>query len=248
MRIAYASDLHLEFRLPLVLSGLATADVLILAGDIETKPSQWAQVLHALRSAYAGPVLFVLGNHEFYRGTFPDDTAAYRAAIAQDPQAFLLERASLVIEGVRFLGTTLWTDFAEGWDAAACARYMADFAVITDGALMTELRPNTIYRYYQESVDWLETQFTEPFAGHTVVVTHHAPSLGSQHPRFAKSPISGGFCSNLDAHIKRWTPAVWIHGHVHDPWDYTVGKTRILCNPWGYPEEGLPRAYQIVEV
>ena len=86
-------------------------------------------------------------------------------------------------------------------------------------------------------------------------VTHHAPSFRSQHPRFASSPITGGFCSNLESRIQQWKPDLWIHGHVHDPMDYRIpwkiaapGETRILCNPWVYPHEGRERAYRIVDV
>ena len=73
-------------------------------------------------------------------------------------------------------------------------------------------------------------------------------SFQSQHPRFAGSLITGGFCSNLESRIQQWKPDLWIHGHVHDPMDYRIGKTRILCNPWGHPNEGRERAYRIVEV
>lgn len=78
-------------------------------------------------------------------------------------------------------------------------------------------------------------------------VTHHAPSFRSQHPRFAGSPIAGGFCSNLESRIQQWKPDLWIHGHVHDPMDYRIGKTQVLCNPWGYQNEGRAREYRIVE-
>ncbi|MDD2747237.1 MAG: metallophosphoesterase [Acidithiobacillus ferrooxidans] len=271
MKIAYASDLHLEFDSSLTLTGLSTADVLVLAGDVDTMPEYYAEFLRKLRLAYAGPVIFVLGNHEYYNGIFPDDRQKYREAIAQDRQAFLLENQSVIMDGVCFLGATLWTDFASGRQMRSCRRMMSDFDVIFDGASALQgigtpyghsenITPEAIFQVHQDNIAWLDDQFTRslqganPWQGPTVVVTHHAPSFQSQHPRFAGSPISGGFCSNQEHRIQRWQPNVWIHGHVHDPMDYRIGKTplqgatRVLCNPWGYPDEGRAREYRMVEM
>ncbi|MHB1880831.1 MAG: metallophosphoesterase [Acidithiobacillus sp.] len=265
MRIAYASDLHLEFDDSLTLTGLSTADVLVLAGDVDTMPEYYTEILRKLRLVYAGPVIFVLGNHEYYNGVFPDDRQKYREAIAHDPQAFLLENEAVILgdvmptAGVRFLGATLWTDFASGKQMRNCRRMMSDFDVIFDGACTLQgvgtrhghsgsITPETILKVHQDSIAWLDDQFTHhPHDGPTVVITHHAPSYKSQHPRFAGSPISGGFCSNQEHRIQRWKPDVWIHGHVHDSLDYRLGKTRVLCNPWGYPDEGNERVYRVVE-
>ena len=247
MRIAYASDLHLEFDDSLTLTGLSTADVLVLAGDVDTMPEYYTEILRKLRLAYAGPVLFVLGNHEYYNGVFPDDRQKYREATAHDRQAHLLANEAVVIGGARFLGSTLWTDFACGKQMRNCQHMMSDFEVIHDG-VSGSITPETILKFHQDSIAWLDDQFTNHLhAGPDIVVTHHAPSYQSQHPRFAGSPISGGFCSNQEHRIQRWKPDVWIHGHVHDSLDYRLGKTRVLCNPWGYPDEGNERVYRVVE-
>ncbi|MHB8365515.1 MAG: metallophosphoesterase [Acidithiobacillus sp.] len=260
MKIAYASDLHLEFDSSITLTGLSGVDVLILAGDVDTMPEYYTEFLRKLRLTYAGPVIFVLGNHEYYDGVFPDDRQKYREAIAHDRQAHLLENEAVVLDGVRFLGATLWTDFASGKQMRNCQHMMSDFEVIHDGVapckgMSGSITPETILKVHQDSIAWLDDQFTNhPHAGPNIVVTHHAPSYQSQHPRFAGSPISGGFCSNQEHRIQRWKPNVWIHGHVHDRMNYHIGKTplqgatRVLCNPWGYPNEGNERVYRIVEV
>ncbi|WP_226822070.1 metallophosphoesterase [Acidithiobacillus ferridurans] len=259
MRIAYASDLHLEFDASITLTGLSTpagdpaVDALVLAGDVDTMPEYYAEFLRKLRLAYAGSVIFVLGNHEYYNGVFPDDRQKYREAIAHDRHAVLLENESIIIQGVRFLGATLWTDFAGGEQMRDCQRMMSDFEVIHDGVSTLQghsgsITPELILKVHRDSIAWLDDQFTNhPHEGPTVVITHHAPSYQSQHPRFAGSPISGGFCSNQEHRIQRWNPDIWIHGHVHDPMDYRIGRTRVLCNPWGYPDEGRAREYRIVE-
>lgn len=133
MRIAYISDLHLELDLSLTLAVLSTVNVLILAGDVDTLTEYYTDILRKLRIVYAGPVIFVLGNHEYYHGVFPDDRQKYRASITHDPQAYLLENQSVILDGVRFLGATLWTDFAHGKQMRDCQRMMSDFEVIYDG-------------------------------------------------------------------------------------------------------------------
>uniref|UniRef100_E6QLR3 Metallophosphoesterase n=1 Tax=mine drainage metagenome TaxID=410659 RepID=E6QLR3_9ZZZZ len=171
----------------------------------------------------------------------------------------------MILDGVRFLGATLWTDFACGKQMRSCQRMMSDFEVIHDGlapckglapgtGVSGSITPEVILKAHQDTMDWLATQIMRhPHKGPTVVITHHAPSFQSQHPRFAGSPISGGFCSNQEHRIQRWNaaglaPDLWIHGHVHDPMDYRIWQTRILCNPWGYPDEGRAREYHMVQV
>jgi len=92
---------------------------------------------------------------------------------------------------------------------------------------------------FDQSVAWLDKRFAEPFDGPTVVVTHLAPSRGSIAEKFVGSPINAAFVSDLEARIERWQPALWLHGHVHDSFDYRVGKTRVVANPRGYAKGGV---------
>ncbi|EGQ60904.1 hypothetical protein GGI1_03326 [Acidithiobacillus sp. GGI-221] len=241
MRIAYASGLHLEFDSSLTMTGLSTpavgttADVLVLAGDVDTMPEYYTEFLRKLRLTYAGPVIFVLGNHEYYNGIFPDDRQKYRDAIAHDRQAFLLENEAVILDGVvptagvRFLGATLWTDFASGKQMRSCQRMMSDFEVIHDGlapckglapgtGVSGSITPEVILKVHQDTMDWLATQIMcHPHKGSTVVITHHAPSFQSQHTRFAGSPIVGGLLFQSGAShstLERGGPCA---GSV-DPW------------------------------
>ena len=251
--VAYASDLHLEFGNSVDTERLEAADILVLAGDVDTIPEGWADLLRRLRKVFSGPIVGVLGNHEYYNGVFPDDREKFRDAITHGRQAYLLEKEMVILDGVRFLGATLWTDFACGRQMRSCQRMMSDFDVIFDGH-SGSITPEVILKEHQDTMDWLATQIMRhPHKGPTVVITHHAPSYQSQHPRFAGSPISGGFCSNQEHRIQRWSaaglaPDLWIHGHVHDPMDYRIGQTRILCNPWGYPDEENDMGFRMVEI
>ncbi|MBE7562159.1 metallophosphoesterase [Acidithiobacillus sp. HP-6] len=251
--VAYASDLHLEFGNTVNMERLEAADILVLAGDIDSMPEGWADLLRRLRKVFAGPIVGVLGNHAYYNGVFPDDREKFREAIIHDRHAYLLEKDRVILEGIRFLGATLWTDFADGKQMRSCQRMMSDFEVIFDGH-SGSITPEVILKVHQDTLDWLDTQIMgHAHKGPTVVITHHAPSYQSQHPRFAGSPISGGFCSNQEHRLQSWSaaglaPELWIHGHVHDPMDYRIGQTRILCNPWGYPDEGNDMGFRLVEI
>ena len=92
---------------------------------------------------------------------------------------------------------------------------------------------------FEQSVAWLEERFAEPFDGKTVVITHFAPARGSIAVQFAGSPLNACFVSDLEERILRWQPGLWLHGHVHDGFDYCVGNTRIVANPRGYAPEGV---------
>ena len=240
MKIAYASDLHLEFNPSITLTGLSGADGLVLAGDVDTMPEYYTEFLRKLRLAYAGPVIFVLGNHEYYHGVFPDDR-----------QAFLLENEAMILDGVRFLGATLWTDFASGKQMRSCQRMMSDFEVIHDGH-SGSITPEAILKVHQDSIAWLDGQFTHhplpgcnPHDGPTVVITHHAPSvqcLLSHLPRMLYAPPAPR--DHLDAaYANRWErllgPAValWVYGHTHAAFDQVIRGTRVVSNPRGYDEE-----------
>jgi Icc-related predicted phosphoesterase len=246
VRVAFASDLHLEFNPSITLTGISKADVLVLAGDVGIHPDHLSFLVRRLRLLFSGPILFVLGNHEYYGGVFQDRLQEYREAATALGGVHVLEMDTFRMDGVRFLGTTLWTDFAEMRQAGSCRAGMADFRLIR--SKMGSFSPDFVYREHRLSRDWLESELSRPFSGKTVVVTHHAPSFLSQHPRFAGSSIGGGFCSNLDNIIEKWKPLLWIHGHLHDPVDYRIGETRVLCNPWGYQRERLVRKFSFLRL
>jgi Icc-related predicted phosphoesterase len=116
------------------------------------------------------------------------------------------------------------------------AEFMRDFQIIrnADGSRYT---PQDSIALFREQYAWLDTMLDEPFDGPTVVITHHAPSMRSVHPRFADSLISAGFVSDCTSLLGRAN--LWVHGHTHDSFDYTVYGTRVLCNPRGYCRDGV---------
>jgi hypothetical protein len=206
---------------------------LILAGDIAARTSGLRAFAAAAKTQ---TVIYVPGNHEYYGGDLRDIEGELREA-ARDLGVHLLDDDELILDGVRFLGSTLWTDFDLFGEASRpgsmrqAGRHVVDYHVIGFGN-EGWLRPEHTRQLHLESLAWLEDKLGEEFPGSTVVISHHAPHRGSLHPRFADSPISPAFVSNLDALMGRAT--LWIHGHTHDSFDYSIAGTRVLCNPRGY--------------
>ncbi len=230
MKILILSDLHNEFS---QFEPVKTdADVVVLAGDIDNGD---AGVVWARQAWPDRKIIYVAGNHEYYGGDFNETlTVLRRSAAAQD--VLLLEEGEAVIAGVRFLGTTLWTDFEFfGADNKQSAmeegqRRLTDFRLISYAA--EQFTPAHAVGLHKRSLAWLTARLGEPFAGPTVVITHHLPSRKSVPPRFTDTPLSACFVSNLDRLFGRMD--LWIHGHTHDSFDYVASGTRVVCNPRGY--------------
>ena len=102
----------------------------------------------------------------------------------------------------------------------------------------TPFTPDACAARFATHAAWLAARLDEPHDGATVVVTHHAPSRRSIHPRFAGTLLNVCFASDADHLGGR--PALWIHGHVHDSFDYDLRGTRVVCNPRGYARDGVP--------
>ncbi|MGF6759210.1 metallophosphoesterase [Paraburkholderia sp. GAS42] len=233
MRIQIASDLHLEMLrkrfcdyLPLQRTD---ADVLVLAGDIASHHDAVA-----LFANWPVPVIYVHGNHEAYGARYDELAGAIRAR-ASGTRVHYLEREERVIGDVRFLGCCLWTDYeldrTKERSMESARRFMHDHTVIraADGGFFM---PEHALAEHQVSFAWLQEQLVTPFDGKTIVVTHHGVAPPSVHPRYRGELANAGFVSDL-RHILDLAD-VWIHGHVHDSFDYFVGEARVIANPRGY--------------
>jgi predicted phosphodiesterase len=239
MKLNVLSDVHLSQGT--LAPPVTDADVVILAGDI-ARPEDaiaWA-------CGFGKPVLYVPGNHEFYGRSIAGTRAELKLRSA-GTQVRVLDDDEVILAGVRFLGSTLWTDFrlfGEGERRAeamhAARAFMRDFSRIRVGeASQDPFTPEDSAKLFAAHAAWLEERLAESHAGPTVVITHHAPSPMSIHPRFSGSLLNASFVSDaqrlLDGHRVR----LWIHGHTHDSFDYALNGTRVVCNPRGYAKEGV---------
>jgi Icc-related predicted phosphoesterase len=242
MRIRILSDLHEEYayKLGALEFEAIAADVTILAGDI-------ANGVHAIevarRAAFArSQVILVPGNHEYYDGQIDKVLAQMRAAAAATPNIHLLDQDSVTIQGVRFVGATLWTDYAlhgiDQVDASiqAATPKMVDYRLIRAQTGELFCAADSI-ALHDQARQWLEEQLRSPLterqaAIRTVVITHHAPHPLSVHPRFAGNPVNPAFVSDLTELMG--LAQLWVHGHAHNGFDYQVAGTRVVANPAGY--------------
>lgn len=240
MKIWAFSDIHLEVEDlddPLVIQD---ADVCVLAGDI-TRPL--AQSVHWIAQEIGAhmPVIYVPGNHEYYRSSFKEGNIDGLAA-AKKLGINLLIDDFVIINGVRFLGSTLWTDYRVMGNQALAMHHarnsMNDHRAIS---LQTNpwkrFLPEDALRLHEASKTFLSSAMKIPFDGPTVVVTHHCPHPLSIHPRFAGDLLNAAFTSDLTDIIDVGQPDLWFHGHTHESFDYELGKTRVICNPRGYGRE-----------
>jgi predicted phosphodiesterase len=233
MKIQVASDLHLDLleqKFPdYRIVEHTDADVLVIAGDIH----RHARAISAFRR-WNKPVIYVHGNHEAYDARYDETVSELRKASAGTNVRFL-ECDEHVQNGVRFLGCCLWTDYrlysedpqAVMAEAESC---LYDHRLIqTGGGVFTARDAEAIHA---RSRAWLEGKLEESFDGPTIVVTHHAPHPDSTHPRFAGNSLNPAFISDLTPLVRK--ADLWIHGHVHDSFDYQVHGTRVVANPRGY--------------
>jgi len=234
VKLHVLSDLHLEFA-PFELPE-TDADVVVLAGDtdIGDRGVRWA-----LETIKTKPVIYVMGNHEYYRQVYPKCLEEVRA-VARGTNVHVLENESVAIDGVRFFGCTFWSDFRLFGDVElveyACREKMNDFLAIRTLPKYSKLTPRFALGIHARSRRALAAAVKA--GGLDVVVTHHAPSRRSLAQEFKDDLVSAAFVSDLDGVVAASGAKLWVHGHVHSSWDYMVGQTRVLCNPRGYPGEG----------
>lgn len=264
MRVNVISDLHIDFA-DLTLPG---GDVLILSGDIfeaksfkkenynpemvlleheqeDKRPDRFYRFILEECSAKYRKVVMVMGNHEHYRFQFHKTYEHIKSQLPDN--VHLLEKESLVLDGVLFLGATLWTDMnkQDSLTLYHMQGAMNDYRQIT---MLNEstgdyhrLQPEKTVQEHLKTLEYFKTALTEnknreggPLP--VVVVTHHSPSKLSTHPKYRDEIImNGAYSSDLSEMILNNPEIrVWTHGHTHEPFDYQVGETRIICNPRGY--------------
>ena len=227
MRIGLVSDLHLEFHADRGKALIASldptgVDVLVVAGDLATV-DYLAAGLRDLCERFA-QVVYVLGNHEFYGTSFAEVRAEVAAISDRHANLHVLDNSLIELGGRRFVGTTLW--FRPQADDRYFARWMSDFTAIDDFARL------------EADENWRARDFlTATVRAGDVVVTHHLPTWHSVVPKYARHVLTRFFLCDVEPLLRERQPVLWVHGHTHETVDVVVGDTRIVCHPFGYPDE-----------
>jgi predicted phosphodiesterase len=269
MRIQLMSDLHLEVHPHYRPLPAPDAQLLVLAGDIGSyqdgsllEGDDFGLERFSPKLGWPVPVLYVPGNHEYDNLDFDAAHARLRETCERLGITWL-EREVFALDGVRFVGTTLWADFD---------------ALITESdrehigtALKKREKAFRAANYYLkkaggtrrgepllapgwrelalECEQWLRRALAAPFDGVTVAVTHFAPSLRSADPRYGLTPGTAGFCNSLDDLMP--LADYWLHGHLHCQQDYAVGGCRVMANTLGYAARGEQEGFReqlVIEV
>lgn len=243
MKIQLASDLHLEILHgdwpgESLIQPAPDADVLVLAGDIASGTDALSIFANWPSQSKPIPIIYVSGNHEFY-GHLMEFKRSQMNRAAQRNHIHCLENKTVVIGNVRFLGATLWTDYRLDPDTCQVQQMERLERGLNDHKRIRTVGgfflPADALDLHLDSRAWLMEELDKPWAGKTVVITHHGPHPQSVPARYANHPLRSGFVSDLsDILLSPNAPDLWLHGHVHDRFDYAVGRTRVVTNPAGY--------------
>jgi Icc-related predicted phosphoesterase len=235
MRIQVLSDLHQEFGLTEI--SFNKADVVIFAGDtnLGTKGIEWIKT--RIRNI---PVIYILGNHEYYKGSYPKTLYKITAA-AEGTNIHVLENKAIELDGVTFHGSTLWTNFGlfgnPRINGSICQEKMNDYRLIRKDPYYSKLKSIDTYNIHQASIRWLRNSLETSLTKQNIAITHHSPSIRSIPEESREEIIVCAYASDLEQLILEYQPNYWIHGHIHKPCRYTIGKTVVVCNPHGYLHE-----------
>lgn len=227
MKIRLLSDLHLESHEYRVVYG--GEDLLVLAGDISPDRNQ---VLELIRDFLAqdetAVVILVLGNHDYFHSTI-EDTDKFYGSVDID-RCHILQNSSIVLNGIRFYGTTLWSDL-RGTNMPLIEYIIGDYHWINN---FTTKQSNQIFMNNRNLLHDAIEESNEPI----VVITHHLPSYQSISPQYKGQPSNPAFASHLDHLVIKCK--LWIHGHTHSTQDYVIKDTRVVCNPRGHLRASKP--------
>ena len=266
MKIRVVSDIHQEFsdlyRKPWYNIEPLEDDkdtVLLLAGDIfafaddhTTKLYDPADLTSSKRkwcldlAKRFKAVCYVLGNHEWYGCDLVHDQYRIYHELDRIKNFYVMNQRMVRIDGVSIIGATLWSSMNNSNPLVmnACQRNLNDYRVISFAG--KKLIPeHTIKQFHSDKHYIFEMANREVAAGHKVVVmTHHAPCELSIMEKYRGDPCNGGFASDLSNEILDSKISLWAHGHMHDGFDYIVGNTIVVCNPYGYVPNELNQRFK----
>jgi predicted phosphodiesterase len=252
MKVALASDIHLEFG-PISLENTESADVLILSGDICVAKDLMDRDVHGIFDRFDRNssihtffqeccerfphVIYIMGNHEHYHGDYNDTVTILRNRLTYLDNLYILDKETLTVDDITFIGGTLWTDMnnEDPITLLHMTGMMNDFRCVMNGSNRRFLPEDAVVDH-KATLEYIRLMIEGKFDQKFVVVGHHSPSKLSTKPQYEKEVImNGGYSSDLSEFILDHPQIkLWTHGHTHHMFDYMIGSTRIVCNPRGY--------------
>jgi predicted phosphodiesterase len=234
LKIQLMSDLHLDHSLLEGPSG--EADILVLAGDTAAY-TEYALEWIERRVPPNMQVLYVPGNHEYERSDILTRDEELKQLFEPLSNVKVLQNEVCEIDGVRFLGTTLWPSFSAFPELGLKSKILdaartgiIDFSSIRIGD--RAFQPEDAIALNKKACAFLEEELDKPYDGKTVVITHFLPSRQCVNVAYANNPLNPYMVGGTDALVEK--ADVWFHGHTHSTVERHIGKCLVRCNPRGY--------------
>jgi len=278
MKIQVASDLHLEFG-TVSIENAGNTNVLILSGDICVANDLGERDVHNVLGEHTKShiyhrffeeccarfpyVIYIAGNHEHYHGDYAKTIPLLRERLGYLSNLHILDKNTVEIDDVLFVGGTLWTDMNKE-DPITLSRIrgmMNDYRLVEDTSSLINYKtflpdpenpdkqitvfkqrtgkftPEKSVEDHKQMLDVIRTTLAYvPAEKKVVIVGHHSPLKQSTKPQYERDVlVNGAYSSDLSEFILDHPQIkLWTHGHTHHEFDYTIGSTRIFCNPRGY--------------
>ena len=224
MKLNIVSDLHMEFHnnLNLLREIPNDCDYLVIAGDLTTGTSDnsFAKCISLLTMRFQG-VIYVPGNHDYYHSDFTTINEQLRQLERLYENFYPLINECMEIEGYKLIGASLW--FPDRPDNYRYSGLLNDFTYIYNFK-------NSVYKANAESVKFINRELNNK----SILITHHLPTIHSISPKYRDRDLNRFYLTDLGSLITFKEPRLVIHGHTHDSFDYILGKSRVICNPYGY--------------
>lgn len=227
------SDLHINFS---DMKAQDDVDLVIISGDVGPNIVENAAFLKKFKKV--PKILYVLGNHEFEKKDLYQFSNSYIKFLSHEvPNLEILDNRTIEYQGIRFIGTTLWSDFKlyEPRITTTVAMELANNQILDYKTIIGKygkLMPSETLELHNVAINFIETELKKLYFGKTVVISHFCPHPKSIDVKYEDEPLNGYFCSNLERLMNK--SEFWLHGHTHSSFNYFVGKTNVVCNPRGY--------------
>lgn len=234
MNIQIISDLHLEHDNNFQFEKVEDADVLVLAGDIGSFTHHYDFIRSCSEKI---KTIMILGNHEPIGHSIKETAIAWKNI--KIPNFYFLDNETVEIDGVHFIGSTLWTNLnADPINQIAIQQTISDFKGIFKEDKSGLVNIQDLQKEFEKSLFFIEQELSKNYAK-KVLITHHLPTLASISDEYISSPYNAAFASNLSNLLLYSNNLdVCIHGHTHKYFDYILGdNVRVVCNPRGYSGE-----------